>query len=430
VENQHPSKKGYGWMSVMNGRATALFWLHYLRRLGVGTVLIYVIVCLTLGQEHWSFQAFCALAGLWAAVLSAATRWGALRCVVNGVGWPEVIASNVALALVLGELSLQGYARASGRSLLLEASLDAYRLEPGRDYGDGLVGNRLGYPGPELPALKTPGLVRIAALGDSFAVGPAVPFADCYLTRLGQELSGIELGNFGVSSTGPREYRLILERDVWPVQPDLILLSIFVGNDITETIAQPRRLDPRRHALTILCQRGWRLARELRRTAQQPQTATSSRVGRPVLSLQTFQEIEARRLAVCCKLAPAGMEKMWQTALADLDRIALACRQRNVALAVVLIPDEFQVNEAVLSEALVEAGLGREQVDLEGPQRRLATFWSERHVPCLDLLPALRATPDCYAPRDTHWNVVGNHLAARAIADWLCREGMVKAGLG
>lgn len=57
-------------------------------------------------------------------------------------------------------------------------------------------------------------------------------------------------------------------------------------------------------------------------------------------------------------------------------------------------------------------------------------FSTERAVPCLDLLPVLRACPGCYAPRDTHWNVAGNQLAAREIAAWLRRQGLVKTGPG
>ena len=42
-----------------------------------------------------------------------------------------------------------------------------------------------------------------------------MPFADNYLTRLATRLPDAEVGNFGVSGAGPREYREILERDVW-----------------------------------------------------------------------------------------------------------------------------------------------------------------------------------------------------------------------
>ncbi len=54
-------------------------------------------------------------------------------------------------------------------------------------------------------------------------------------------------------------------------------------------------------------------------------------------------------------------------------------------LGVVLIPDEFQVNDAVLAQALKDKHLRREEVDLAMPQRRLSQFCSERAIPLLDL---------------------------------------------
>ena len=60
-----------------------------------------------------------------------------------------------------------------------------------------------------------------------------------------------------------------------------------------------------------------------------------------------------------------------------------------------------------------------EELDLERPQRRLTSFFSEREVSCLDLLPDFHGRVDTYAPRDTHWNVAGNRLAAERIAAWL-----------
>jgi lysophospholipase L1-like esterase len=389
------------------------FRLQLLRRLVVGIVLVYVAVILTVGGTMAARPVLYGSLGLWLVILAAATKWSTLdRFHIARPHWLDIAATNLALTLVLAELVLQALAACLGDSILLHATIDAHRLRPGHDYGGGLVGNRLGYPGAELSAARTPGVMRIAALGDSFAVGPAVPFADNYLTRLADQ-AGVEVGNFGVSGAGPREYRAILEQDVRQVQPDLVLVSIFVGNDITETLPQPRHLDPRRHALYLFGQRALYLVRERFRNEGEPPARGQG------MSPETFREVEARRLAVCVKEPSPALEKKWQRTLEDLERIIAGCRQRGVPVAVVLIPDEFQVNAAVLGAALQEAGLAREQIDLDLPQRRLLEFFAQRGVPCLDLLPAFRTVPDTYAPRDTHWNVRGNHLAARHIAEWL-----------
>jgi hypothetical protein len=331
----------------------------------------------------------------------------------------EIVVFNIALTLILTELSLRAFAAWAGSSLVLRDTLDAHRLTPGQDYGDGLRGNSLGYPGPDFQRARRPGVMRIAALGDSFAVGPAVAFADNYLTRLQSAWPGVEVYNFGVSAAGPREYRAILQRDVWAFQPDLVLVSIFVGNDITETLATPRAMDPRQLSLYLLVTRGWLLTRENCRQPSGLGGAKPARLPPPGLSPKLFREVEARRLAVCLKVPPPSLEKKWRRALDHLRDMVTDCRRRQVPIAMVLIPDEFQVNSAVLADALAEAQMSRPALDLELPQRRLAAFFQQQAVPCLDLLPAFRGQPDTFAPRDTHWNVRGNRLAASQIAAWL-----------
>ena len=260
-------------------------------------------------------------------------------------------------------------------------------------------------------------------LGDSFAVGPAVPFADNFLTLLETQFHGVEVYNFGISSTGPREYQTVLQHDVWQFQPDLVMVCVFVGNDITESLPTPRGMSLRKHSLYQFVIRAERLVHERTRQPVLSIASAPDHFSRPALAVQTFREIEARRLTVCQTPPPAGMEKKWHEALSHLEQIVNECENRRVPLGFVLIPDEFQVNATVLTAALQDANLSGEEVDLALPQRRLRAFCANRNVPCLDLLPFLEGVPETYAVRDTHWNVRGNHLAAEKIAHWLSQLG-------
>jgi hypothetical protein len=390
------------------------------RHFFTGVVAAYVLTALTVGGTSRAWAVFYGLATAWCAFLAVRFLWYSRP--LSPARWLrmlDLLASNLAFTLVLAELTLRGYAALTGASLLLNDTLDAYRLAPDRDYGGGLRGNRLGYPGREFVAEKRLGVFRVAALGDSFAVGPAAPFADNYLSLLERELPHTEVYNFGVSGTGPREYLAILRRDVWTYRPDLVLVSVFVGNDITEWMATPRHLDPRHFALCLFATRTGRLIREQRRMEPSHAEAPAAERLAPGLSDESFREVEARRLAVCLNPAPPALERKWRRTLGYLDQIITDCRQHQVPVAVVLIPDEFQVNPAVLAEALPQAYLDRNALDLTGPQRRLVEFCARRGVPCLDLLPAFAAVEDTYAPRDTHWNIRGNRLAASCLADWL-----------
>jgi hypothetical protein len=420
------------------------------RRALVGTTGAYVVACLVFGGSSAARPSFFAMTVLWCAALLSWSWWHGrtgeperpsdLR---RGLRVIEVIGVNLALTLILAESLLRAFASFTGSSWVVSNALDAYRLTPGRDYGGGLHGNSLGYPGRDFDPHKSAGVYRIAALGDSFAVGPTVPFADNYLTLLasgfgpnGAQRQGsnayvengpqaqTEVYNFGVSGVGPREYCLILRRHVWNFQPDLVLVSIFVGNDITETLATPRHMDPSQHATYILASRAGRLLAEYWRRHWEGGKGQGSGVSKVercggTLSEKTFREVEARRLAVCLKSPPASLEKKWQSALAYLERLIKECRSRNVPVAFVLIPDEFQVNPGVLELAFRENSLARDAVDLDLPRRRLRQFFAERQVPCLDLLPDFDGVPDTYTPHDTHWNVRGNRLAAERVGEWL-----------
>jgi hypothetical protein len=400
------------------------------RRVFTGVVAAYVSCSLVLGGSPAAKPVFYFLALLWGSLVLLWARKLDGRVAAPEPGEKpsrfkrlEVIAFNAALALTLSEVALRTCAIWGGVSPLIEDTMDAYRLTPGYAYGSGLRGNALGYPGRDFQLDKEPGRFRVAALGDSFAVGPAVPYADNYLNLLEAEHPGTEVYNFGVSGIGPREYLTILRRDVWRYRPDLVLLSIFVGNDITESMATPRHLDPRQSATYLLLTRGWRLVRA-RWAGSEPIAGAGEQACPTGLPESTFFEIESRRLEVCLRLPTPALEKKWKSALVYLSEVAAECRRHHVPLGTVLIPDEFQVNSAVLAQALKCRGLERDNVDLKMPQRRLLDFFADQAVPCLDLMPAFATEVDTYAPRDTHWNVQGNHLAARRIRQWLEQEVM------
>ncbi len=390
------------------------------RRLGTLWVILLVLTALLLGGTHhdlllfrtsFAIVALLVLLGSWLMRNRLAPLW--LRPV-------ELIFFNLAVFIVLGEGSLRLLNRYSPRALVVPRVLDSFRLEPGRDYGAGLHGNRFGYPGADHPLQKAPGAYRIAALGDSFAIGPAVAFQDNYLTLLEKAIPTVEVLNFGVAGTGPREYLEILQSHARAFGPDLVLVSFFIGNDVTETLAVPRGLDPRQFLLYLAAERGMRL---LNRPSQAKNA--SDRLAGTGFSARQFLEIEARRLEVCRQPETELLEKKWERAMNRMDAIVQLCTKAGMRCAVVLIPDEFQVNDQVYEAARNRAGLVEADLILDHPQKRLRAFFATRGTPCLDLLPMFQRNAGSYAPRDTHWNARGNHLAAEAIARWLTTEGLV-----
>jgi hypothetical protein len=332
----------------------------------------------------------------------------------------DVLATNLAACLLIGELALRALGYLTGNPLVYNERLDGWRLAPNRNYGGLLTTNSLGYPSREFQREKRLGIRRIAALGDSFAVG-VVPQEHNFLRLLEQRLNHTEVYNFGVTGIGPREYDSILRSEVWQFQPDMILLCLFVGNDITGWWRLPSaaNLDPKAHQLYVMCHRAWRLAREWLRRRGESANAVEQPFEFPRLSRQTHLEHEVQRLGICRPSQAGSVQKSWNRTLTYLEHIETQCRAHRVPLAVVLIPDEVQVNADLLREVLEFGTVPELDLDLGLPQRKLTGYFAQRGLSCLDLMPAFAAVPDTYRPRDTHWNENGNHLAAEQIAAWL-----------
>jgi hypothetical protein len=122
-------------------------------------------------------------------------------------------------------------------------------------------------------------------------------------------------------------------------------------------------------------------------------------------------------------------EAAWTLTEAIIRRLHDEATSRGAKLVVVIIGAPEQVYAAE-GERLLAAnpGLQKLRLDLELPNRRLATFLAEEKIPYLDLLPIFRqtaadaASPPLHFRYDGHWTVAGHRLAAEAIHKFLLAE--------
>jgi hypothetical protein len=404
--------------------------------LAVLTQAVLVAACPT-RREPYVALAFGLAAGLFA--LFVLKGWPALRTPWAGL---ERALFGVAVALCGGELALRLLASATHPGWLSQASdvsswIAAHRLRPG-SLRFGFPVNSRGFYDAEPPATRPHNLVVV--IGDSFGAS-AVPHAHHYTTVAEAALPGCEFYNVGVAGADPRHYLTLLEEEALPLHPDLVVVALFVGNDLCfdETEAQPSAgvlvwLGERRASvLAEFCRRFVRLRAEARRQAEAGLPAATQADGAdrvpperlaehfpwvadPLLELPTFSESAFRMLERERVLATSSTASY--PALSWLVR--LHERAQPVPLLFLLIPDEFQVEDAVWEDAT--AGLTGE-LARDRPQQVLAEFFTARGFDFLDLLPVLRAAEPLadgrrhvYVLRDTHWNTRGNALAGQALA--------------
>ena len=305
-----------------------------------------------------------------------------------------------------------------------------------------------------------PGGYRIMILGDSytFACG-GVAFRDMWHTKMSQHLNAasdrpIEVFALSVPATGTMFQLRLWQLEHERVDPDLVVVAFFVGNDLTDEQdkwvgeAQPPPL-VRWSMLARLARNAARIRQaDVDRTAvEEPEDEEShpKRGGyeldkpapeRPVseMSPERFITIQANRLFLHAHTQRKFFDEMVERSLAILERFALEARDSGQEFAVLLIPEDFQVTEEVLTRSLERRRLKPDQVDVDLPQRVLGERLEALGIPVIDLLPGLRAAAaaeDLYWDLNAHWNPAGNHVAGKLSAELLSQRlpGMLEAPL-
>jgi len=338
----------------------------------------------------------------------------------------EVLLFNVCATLVLAEGALRVYYTTTGGSFLGAQHENPFARKLVADLF-GFRPNSLGYNDAEFSLQKRTGTLRVAAIGDSFFVSE-VPRPQGVIARTGALLAAsgipVEVHNFGIVASDIDDYRIILEQEALAFAPDLVLLGVYVGNDLrisTVSRAFDHRFYAIDRALSDIRQRSAE-RRLVRDGAFRDVTRSETAEGIPITTRDRYLESVRRELAFFREDASTAVARAWFDSLAGLAQIIALCREREVPIAVVLSPSHVQVSRALLEEGARSAGINAAELDVAIPQRRLTAFLAARGVPVLDLLPAFaRAArehdPDgFYLNNDTHWSVAGNEIAAQAVA--------------
>ncbi len=348
--------------------------------------------------------------------------------------WIGVAAVNLLVALGLLEGVSLLFAVARPTRLLwnegsARATVEANRLEPGARYL-GFNANSGGYYDEEFHPAGPDDLV-VALVADSFGVG-IVPHKHNFATVMERRLrrkspvtGRVAVHNFGVASIGMPEYAWLLENEVPSTGATRIVLGLFVGNDISGLDLRPKRgfYSLQQFQLFELGRRMAALGRARRRSVKVTTTGRG-RTGGPIPSPQqgtfdeeTFLEIE-RHAVELCNTRSRHMAGLYRASFDWLERLQ---GEAGDKLLVVLIPDEYQVNDA-LYEALMRGVPNPAAYDRLYPQQRLAGYCRELGIEVLDLLGPLREANGerpVYRLRDTHWNNRGNRIAGETIAAYL-----------
>jgi hypothetical protein len=345
----------------------------------------------------------------------------------------DVVCFNAVVALVAIELALRAWIAFGSPPAWLSSTPDTvhYRLAPSQAYF-GTTPNSGGFYDEEWTPKAAPGVRRVAVVGDSYTVG-MVPFADNYVTvadeRLGPE---IELLNLGIVHTAVPEYVQVLRSEALRLEPELVVLGFYIGNDIHEdwatgffSSAGSKAL----HALRVLL-----LVSRSSEPYQQVFSGESmmreepdgTRTELPLMTEEKHVDREWKHLDALFRDPPKHRtSRAWRDTERAIRAFVALCRAKGLPVVATIAPDEIQVVPALFERVTREHGEPTSAFDLEYPNRRLAALFAELGVPVLDFLAVLReaeARGPTYHLRAVHWNRHGNAAVAAALAPFLASQ--------
>ena len=320
----------------------------------------------------------------------------------------------VLMSFIFTEIVFRIYHKINPSFVFYDSSYNQFRGKPfAKDYDFNL--NSKGFKDIEFRPEKELGIFRILGMGDSFAYG-VVPYAYNYYTQLEEKLNKterkVEIINLGIPSIGPKDYLALLLNEGLELNPELVILSFFLGNDL-----QPQ--DPRRSLYSYSYVASFiRSIIGLHKIYEglTIHSEASYRDDRPGLEYETFLNIQKNRSNNFRNTD--SFQNNFDNAIEFMREIKKICDYREIELLVILIPAEIQVNEQLRTEVIKKLNSVHNDFDFTLPNRLLAEEFASQNINYIDLLDDFRSASEekrLYKPQDTHWNIAGNKLAAEII---------------
>lgn len=359
---------------------------------------------------------------------------------------------GVTLAFVLGELSVRVVAPQrldnnlqlfKPHDYLIFTMEENYRgVYSCYEFEVPIVTNSSGFRDKEIEP-KSSQTFRIVGLGDSFTFANGVTLEETYLKQLEQrmpEFNGktIEVINCGVPAyTLLQEYRLLRTIEA-QMQPDIVLVGFFVGNDLTDSgdmidsTGKPNvRIDKDGTLRTVrgndderTIVRGWtsrlrdffKMRSHLYIFLRNRSSEMLSKLGlRPLNMPPDFCEKEYSDL----------MNQRWNFTQSILRDLIALTKQHNQRLIFVLLPTIYQAYRTSWDQYIAALHLEPSRYDLDKPQKLLADFLTIHNVEFVDVLPLMRAKAQeerLYYPVDSHLSPEGHALVADALYKYLQKK--------
>lgn len=309
--------------------------------------------------------------------------------------------------------------------------------------------NSLGMRDRPRSAQKAPNNFRILFFGDSMVQGYGVPLEQSMVYLLEDSINQpprsqqIEILNAGIFGYSPFLEYLYLKEITPKVSPDLVMVGLFVGNDIGDDYFYIKESQKLANGEFIFREQNWpwdyrnevlkKYQNSSKNQSEHPQNSLIDTIWRKFFmrsqivkeiiqikkqrkSLENAEQDLQERNNILAKYKddirvslglvnhPVGDKskrlEYWQNTLLYLSKIYEYLKEKQIPMILVVIPDAdektHQFNE---------------------PYEIASQFAKSKGIPTIELLPKMRqySSTEILFPIDGHWNKLGNQIATQII---------------
>lgn len=260
----------------------------------------------------------------------------------------------------------------------------------------------------------------ILFLGDSFLEALQVENEDAFPERLKhllKEKKNLEYCavNTGVGGWGPAQYYLQAKLELEKRKYDLVVVSIFVGNDFMssfDTIIPPRQ-PIKKHPLRLPVSLD---SKELQLALWRPIKNHLSARSHLFVLLKNSLEYYSSKSPEGEYIQPVFLKDnknglFWETTVSACNHIQALASRKNTPILFCLMPTNYQVQEDLLANYLNASGIDPNSVDMGQPSEVFGKRMRENNMLLIDPLPYLRdkgkSGPN-FGEVDRHFNEKGH----------------------
>ena len=372
----------------------------------------------------------------------------------RGYSWARLLTVNVVIFFLLAECVMRLVDPVFARSGLFADTSNTpgggipHQLVPGSN----MRTNSQGFRDRERPIQRTSSAPRVVAIGDSFTWGAGASYEETFTTLVEHGLNeispGAEVINLGIIGYQPAEYLSLLRMHGLAYDPDLVLVNLYIGNDLMPAEGMVMIVAGQRHRVHVngnwfhdhVSWDHWYLYHNLThaygmvvnwlREAREDAGSTSPAVPltirmEPKSSPALFSAWSRRYLRVIHGIGdqylkhdtPAFLSR-WRDTRETLDKLDALLREHGIPWILVLSPAEEQVDQELQRQYLEMVKGASQEYEFDKPQRLLREWSATQGVRLIDLAPAFRANVTqyrLYVNDDIHWNSNGHAMAAAVI---------------